>query len=79
MFNNDFDPLRELEILSHNQRILIDRSKEQSALIENMAAHLTQINNTLQKLIREHAKTSTKAAILETQYLTLANKIDTPK
>ena len=64
MFNEDFDPLRELEILSHNQKILIDRSREQERLITDITAHVVKLNETLQKILREQARINSQQAVM---------------
>lgn len=56
MFNPEFDPLRDLEILKHNQMQLVDHIRQQDKLLKDLTDHVIRVGNAVQGLSNEQIR-----------------------
>lgn len=56
MFEEEFDPLNDLNALKHNQIKLITHIKELDAIVTDFAHQILQLSTALQGIIREQSR-----------------------
>ena len=65
MYNDDFDPLEDLESLKHNQMLMIKHINEQAEAIEQLSQTIVDLSHTVSNVIVQNAEYAARIVILE--------------